>query len=76
MTFSRVVGYVFLGRRELAITYIAWCRHLRVHWKRTVLFLEYFWKRVYCLPKKKRPSGASQRPSISRVERLYSGGGE
>ena len=24
------------------------------HWERTFLFLEYFWKRIYCLPKDKR----------------------
>ena len=47
-----------------------------MHWERTVPFLEYFWKRAYCLPSIKDPAGTSQRPFNSRVERLYSGQGK
>ena len=42
-----------------------------VQWERTVLFLKYCEKRVYCLPKNKDPADASQGPFISRVEWLY-----
>ena len=39
------------------------------HWERTVPFLEYCWKRVYCLPRIKDPAGAIQRPFVSRGQK-------
>ena len=47
-----------------------------MHWKRPVFFLEYFWERVYCLPKDKIHCRCQPRPFINRVKRLYSGRGE
>ena len=52
---------MFLERRQLVPECILWCRNLEVPWERTVPFLEYFWKRVYCLPWTKDPAVASQR---------------
>ena len=53
VTFSRAKPRcMLLGRRQSGPSTVAISG---VHWERTVPFLEYFGKRVYCLPKDKRP---------------------
>lgn len=62
VTFSGAeLEQVLLGRRKLAPEGTAWYRISGAHWERTSPFLEYFWKRVYCLPKDRRPCGCQQK---------------
>ena len=46
------------------------------HWERTFPFLEYIWKRVYCISKDKRHSGYIEQPFNSKGQRCMQRAGK